>query len=86
MAIPDDCPAPTIDHSLADSLYLSRYDESWEKQLKECTLLSPVCCIADLILFMVNESQRLMDDIDHSDDWYFHHDALDFMTNKESKK
>ena len=52
-------------------------------KLKSSTAMSKFCCITDLILFMVNESEKLMKGSVHDDNSYIVHDALVLMTAKE---
>ena len=42
--------------------------------------MSGYVSIADMIEFMVVESQRVMRGTYHEDDWFFYHDALSLMT------
>jgi predicted flap endonuclease-1-like 5' DNA nuclease len=75
-------PADLIqDHRLADNPYLSLYgEEEWEKKIGKSVTLSAYLSIADMIEFMVAESQRVMLGTYHEDDWFFYHDALSLMT------
>ena len=53
-------------------------------KLKSSTAMSKLCCIADLIRFMMNEVEKLMKGSVHEDDFYIVHDALVLMTAKET--
>ena len=44
------------DHRKAKNPYLSRYGEIWVDKLNSSTAMSKLCCITDLICFMVNEA------------------------------
>jgi hypothetical protein len=70
-----------LDHRQADNPYLSLYgEEEWEKRIKRSVTLAAYISIADMIEFMVSESQRVMKGTYHEDDWFFYHDALSLMT------
>jgi predicted flap endonuclease-1-like 5' DNA nuclease len=75
-------PADLIqDHRQADNPYLSLYGEGeWEGKIKKSVTMSGYVSIADMIEFMVVESQRVMRGTYHEDDWFFYHDALSLMT------
>jgi hypothetical protein len=74
-----------LDHRLADNPYLSMYgEEEWEKRIKKSITLAAYMSIADMIEFMVVESQRVMKGTYHEDDWFFYHDALSLMTAKST--
>ena len=55
-------------------------------KLKSSTAMSKLCCITDLIRFMMNESEKLMKGSVHENDFYIVHDALVLMTAKEAIK
>ena len=48
------------DHRKEKNLYLSRYEERWVNKMNSSTAMSKLCCINDLILFMMNESEKMM--------------------------
>jgi hypothetical protein len=85
-ALPETCPYPIIDHRMADNPYLSRYGDTWETELKHSSALSPYVCITDLIMYMCEESQKLMNGTAHEHSWYFYHDALNFSTMNQTKE
>jgi hypothetical protein len=74
---PDDL---VLDHRQAKNPYLSLYGEEWEQTIKWSVTLAAYISIADMIEFMVGESQRVMKGTHHEDDWYFYHDTLSLMT------
>ena len=71
-------PADLIqDHRLADNPYLSLYGaEHWEGRIKKSVTMLAYISIADMIEFMVVESQRIMKGTYHKDDWFFYHDIV----------
>jgi hypothetical protein len=79
------CPYSCVDHRKAANPYESRYGSDWETHLKQATALSPYVNIKDIILYMCDESQTLMEGTTHQDSWFFYHDALSLMTNKTTK-
>ena len=52
-------------------------------KLKSSTAISKLCCITDLISFMMNEAEKLMKGSVHEDDFYIVHDALVLMAAKK---
>ena len=52
-------------------------------KLKSSTEMSKLCCIADLIRFTMNESERLMKGSVYEDDFFIIHDDLVLMISKE---
>ena len=62
---------PSIkDHRKSKNPYLSRYGDIWVENLKPSSSMSKLCCITDLIWFMVKESEKLMKGSVHEDDIY----------------
>ena len=55
-ALPGNPTSSFKDHRKAKNPYNSRYGEIWVDKLKSSTEMSKLCCITDLIRFMVNES------------------------------
>ena len=53
-------------------------------KLKYSTAMSKLCCIPDLICFMMNEAEKLMKGSVHEDDFFIVHDALVLMTATET--
>ena len=64
-------------------MYLSRYGDIWVEKLKSFTAMSKLCCITDLIHFMMNEAEKLIKGSVHKDDFCIVHDALVLMKAKE---
>ena len=48
--------------------------------------MSKLCCITDLIRFMIKEAEKLMKGSVHEDNFFIVHDALVLMTAKERIK
>ena len=53
-------------------------------KLKSSTAMLKLCCIINLISFMMNEAEKLMKGLVHGDDFYIVHDALVLMTAKDT--
>ena len=53
-------------------------------KLKSSTGMLKLCCIADLIRFMMNEAEKLMKGSVQEDGFYIVHDDLMLMTSKET--
>ena len=53
-------------------------------KLKSSTEMSKFCCITDLISFMINKVGKPMKGSVHEDDFFFVHNALVLMTEKET--
>ena len=53
-------------------------------KLKSSTAMSKLCCITNLIRFMMNEAEKLMKGSVHEDDFFIVHNALLLMTAKET--
>ena len=56
------------------------------EKLKSSTAMSRLCCITNLIHFMMNESKKLMKGSVHKNNFIIIHDALVLMTEKEKIK
>ena len=78
-------PTPSIkDHRKAKNPYFSRYGERWVEKLKLSSSMSKLCCITDLIQFMMKESDNLMKGSVNEGVFFIVHDALVLMTAKET--
>ena len=78
-------PPPSFkDHRKAKNVYLSSYGEIWVDKLKSSTGMSKLCCITDLISFMMNEVEKLMKGSVHENYFYIFYDTLVLMTAKET--
>ena len=76
-------PTPSAkDHRKERNPYYLRYGERWVEKLKTSSPMSKLCCITDLIQFMMKEAENLMKGSVHKDDFFIVHDALVFMTAK----
>ena len=62
--------------------FSSRYGEKWVEKLKSSFSLLELCCITDLIRFMMKEAENLMKGSVHEDDFFIVHDALVLMKAK----
>ena len=81
-ALPGNPTSSFKDHSKVKNPYLSRYGERWVEKLKSSTAMSKLCCITDLIRFMMNEAENLTKGSVHEDDFFISHEALMLMTEK----
>ena len=75
-------PSSFKDHRKAKNPYHSRYGEGWVDKLKYSTAMSRLCCITDLIIFMINEAENPMKGLMHEDDFYIINDDLVLMKAK----
>ena len=53
-------------------------------KLKSSTVMSKLCCITDLIRFMVNEVDKLMKGSVHEDDFFIFHNDFVLITENET--
>ena len=83
-ALPGKPPSSFKDHMKAKSSYHSRYGEIWVEKLKSSTEISKLCCISDLISFMINEAEKPMKGSVHEDYFFIAHNSLVLMTAKET--
>ena len=72
-----------VDHRLAENPYLSKYGDQWEKHIAEDLRKSPhhVVCVKELVWHMYNESRKFFG----HDDFFFFHDALTQLTDKQCR-
>ena len=82
--LPGNPPPSFKDHRKAKNTYLSRYGEIWVDKLKSSTATSKLCCITNLISFTMNEAEKPMKGSVHEDDFFIVHNALVWMTSKET--
>ena len=66
--------------------YFLRYGERWVEKLKLSSSMSKLCCITDLIRFMIKEAEKPMKGSVHEDDFFITHDDLVSMEAKETIK
>ena len=59
-ALPGKPPSSFKDHRKAKNKYPSRYGDIWVYKLKSSTAMSKLCCITDLIRFIMDESEKPM--------------------------
>ena len=78
--IHEDDPYGTIDHTIEDNPYKSKYQSEWRNEIKRCRLLSPYVCVTDLVTHIITKSKKVMTGTKHENDWYFYHNALSLMT------
>ena len=83
-ALPGNPNSSLKDHRKAKNTYLSRYGERWVDKLKSSTAMSKFCSITDLIRFMINEAEKLMEELVHEDNLFILHYALVLMTAKKT--
>ena len=55
-------------------------------KLKSSTEMSKLCCITNLISFMMNEAENMMKGSVNEDDFYIFHDDLVLIKAKETIK
>ena len=79
-------PIQTTDLRDATNPYESKYGRMWVNKVRFCPALSPFCPISDLVIFMKEESRRLMLGLAHEENWFFWHDSLSLLTSKECAK
>ena len=84
-ALPGNPPSSFKDHRKAKNPYLSRYGEIWVDKLKSSTEMSKFCCITNLILFMINEAEKLMKGSVHEEYIFIVHGALVLMKGKKKE-
>ena len=82
--IPGNSPYSFNDHRKAKNTYNQRYGERGVDRLNSSTAMPKLCCITDLIRFMMNEAENLMKGSVHEDDFYIFHDALVLIKAKET--
>ena len=78
--LPRNPPPSFKDHRKAKNPYLSRYVDIWVDKLKSYTEMSKLCCITDLIRFMMNEGYKLMKGSVYKEYFFIAHDDLVLMT------
>ena len=83
-ALPGNPPSYFKDHRKAKNSYILRHGERWVDKLKSSTAISKLCCIADLICFMMNESEKLTKVSVHKEDFFIVQNALVLMAKKET--
>ena len=83
-ALPGNLPSSFKDHKKVKNLYLSRHGEIWVDKLKSSTAMSKLCCITNLICFMMNREEELMKGSVHEENLFIFHDALVLMAEKET--
>ena len=78
-------PKPSVkDQRKSKNPYFLIYGERWVEKLKLSSSVSKLCCITDLIQFMMKEAEKLMKGSVHEDYFFIVHDALVLMTSKET--
>ena len=74
------------DHREAANPYESKYGEHWEAEMNERDpVLKKVVCVTVLIDHIMRETSTAHADTDRATDWMFYHDALNQMTDKETR-
>ena len=82
----DDYTPPPIDHRKDNNPYISKYGDEWEREIKKSVTFSTSVIITDYVEHIMKESERVMKDTKHSEDWMVYHDALTLMTAKENNE
>ena len=78
-------PTPSIKyHRKAKNPYSSRFEERWVEKLKSSSYILKLCCITDLICFMMNEAEKLMKGSVHEEYFFIVHYALVLIIAKET--
>ena len=76
-------PTPLVkDHSKSKNPNFFRYGETWVDKLNNSSSVSRLCCISDLVRFMVREGQKIMKGSVHEDDFLIVHRVLQLVTAK----
>ena len=63
-------------HRKPNNYYFSRYGETWVEKLNNYSFMSKLCCIIDLVRFMVKEGEKIMKRSLHEDNCYIVHGVL----------
>ena len=63
-------------HRKPNNYYFSRYGETWVEKLNNYSFMSKLCCIIDLIRFMVKEGEKIMKRSLHEDNCSIVHGVL----------
>ena len=66
--------------------YQARFGDTWRDEIIKSTALSPFVCITSLVEYVMVESARVMVDTEHTNNWYFYHDALSLMTASQTRE
>lgn len=76
-----------VDHRRADNPYISKYGENWERHIATDLRKAPhrAVSIKELVWHMYSTSKDFFADTEHKDDWFFYHDALTQLTDKECR-
>ena len=69
-------------HRKAKNPYFSIYSERWVEKLKSSSSMPKLCCITDLIRFMMKEEEKLVKGSVPEEDISIVHDDLVLMTEK----
>ena len=64
-ALPGDPPSSFKEHRKSKNPYHSRYGEGWVDKLKSSMAMSKFICIANLISFIMNEAEKLINESVH---------------------
>jgi len=75
-----EAPAGEKDHRKEENPYMSRYGDDWEKEIAKTAALSGYALITEMIQHIHDETQNMMKNTVHENDWFFYHDALSLMT------
>ena len=73
------------DHRTQPNSYWSKWGkDEGEKRIITCSAMNKYCCITELAMHIVEQSEVLFKGTDHEGKWFFFHDALTTMTSAET--
>ena len=75
-----------MDHCLSDNLYLSKFGDEWEKELRKCNVLRSYVPVCDLIMHMAKVTTEAMKGTKYEGCGLFYHDALSQLTEKDTSE
>ena len=74
-----------IDHTSSDNPYQSKYGDEWQKHVSNSQKCKKFVSINTLIDHIFEASRDVFKGTVYEDDFFVYHDALSFMTSKESQ-
>jgi hypothetical protein len=74
----------STDYRKAENPYQARYGDAWKSKIKEA--IKGKVCITDFVKHMMEETDRMMADTVHCEDWMVYHDALSLMTDNSCRE
>ena len=82
--LPGKPPSLVEDHRISKNNYIFRYGETWVESLRNFSSTSKLCCISDLVIFMVKEIYKIMKRSVHKDDILIVDDALRLIKSRST--